>query len=949
METDNAKERLIAKFGLNKHAVGLVGNMVSLGIPLRTSILLVNSAEIRELYNLALYKNDKYDASLETLLSQRINSTASLVAKEKKSGNKIPFVKLSDKFLETAVDSTQDLTNNEKLQILFLFNRLNKINKFTVEINNVTSLTQGLPQSIPEMKNSIEKITSLFDESAPVNIRSIYGKKSKTWQSTYLKIFGQIHNDLLPNTILTMSKDFNDILEPTYSQMDTNKKSFDNDVRNGIEQDLLSYLTIKSYQHLLNNSSGNSSVENTLLYPGVVGVTDLSLVKRIEDLRTDRAIKGKEYNYFLDSFVGTQYAGAEGNNTGMNIVKADTWRRLNEANKLDLQTSFAKLYGSLETREIAEDILHYMMIKDGLQLKYGSLMSAMSPFIMNKYLKNVGSVEAALKGQVEFESVFGIPKEEVMKDFKYGYLQSNIVGPLLFTYDASILDEGFTFDPVSRPNKFTITSEIFDHVNAKELIRVKVDKGRGEEYVLFRILAKEDPYSAVTVYSEVPSMGSNQQFGGGFVGGPRLTYNQVRMIGKGTTQNSLPKERTAQGTQPASQTSEVTINNKKWTKDSPKENPNTAYVFTENINSIGDTRVGGGSAVIRNNPNAVGIVTKKYYTYKENRNANNKEQWNANFQDTDADFELFKKVNLEQFAKLDKFDSKIFPDSFANSLAAVPNRFALWLQNELQTRYGLITEVNSKGTGLISKSVQPTQQANEVEKVLVDKSTLKDGDVVYDKVGTKFIYRGVRQEGKTGAGSPRLERTDGSGEIAIPGINIKLYTQPTKQTSEVKYPVDTNPAAIQDVNEVLNSPSAIVYQTTDSVTVKADVDAVETNISDTARIMAEFSKNSDSRIFDETGTTIIENIDISIPEATELEQQEREQLKLDLFDSEEISEAPSLSEWWDANVEGNSKALKKLSAENIKSLEDAVALYGDLFSQTEQGEQDIIERLKCLI
>ena len=161
-------------------------------------------------------------------------------------------------------------------------------------------------------------------------------------------------------------------------------------------------------------------------------------------------------------------------------------------------------------------------------------------------------------------------------------------------------------------------------------------------------------------------------------------------------------------TQP--QVEKVTINNKKWTKDSPKENPNTAYVFTENINSIGDTRVGGGSAIIRNNPNAVGIVTKKYYTYKENRNSSNKEQWNANFQDTDADFELFKKINLEQFAKLDKFDSKIFPDSFANSLAVIPNRFALWLQNELKTRYGLVTELNSKGTGLISKSVQPTTQ-----------------------------------------------------------------------------------------------------------------------------------------------------------------------------------------------------------------------------------------------
>ena len=62
-----------------------------------------------------------------------------------------------------------------------------------------------------------------------------------------------------------------------------------------------------------------------------------------------------------------------------------------------------------------------------------------------------------------------------------------------------------------------------------------------------------------------------------------------------------------------------------------------------------------------------------------------------------------------------------------------------------------------------------------------------------------------------------------------------------------------------------------------------------------------------------------------------------------------ISEASSLVEWWDANVEGNSVALEKLSGENIKTLDDAIALYGDLFSQTEQGEQDIIERLKCLI
>ena len=197
---------------------------------------------------------------------------------------------------------------------------------------------------------------------------------------------------------------------------------------------------------------------------------------------------------------------------------------------------------------------------------------------------------------------------------------------------------------------------------------------------------------------------------------------------------------------------EVSINTKRWTKDSPKENPATAYVFTENINSIGDTRVGKGSAVIRNNPNAIGIVTKKYYFYSENRNTPQalkiKEeykgtgQWyNQNFQDTNADFELFQKINLEQFDKLDQFDSKKFPDGFANSLASVPNRFALWLQNQLKTRYGLITEVNDEGTGLISKSVTKDLKKPQLSKKAVTTPVNGGSVTTIDKVFTDGATR----------------------------------------------------------------------------------------------------------------------------------------------------------------------------------------------------------------
>ena len=185
----------------------------------------------------------------------------------------------------------------------------------------------------------------------------------------------------------------------------------------------------------------------------------------------------------------------------------------------------------------------------------------------------------------------------------------------------------------------------------------------------------------------------------------------------------------------------VKITSVNYTQNTPKENINTAYVFTENINSIGKSRVGGGSAIIRNNPNAIGIVTKKYYVYSEDRATSNiKGGWNQDFQNTEEDFELFKKVNLEQFAKLNKYNSIVFPQSFATGLAKLPTRFAEWLQKELLSNFGLITKLNNTKTGLISISVidintiqKPILKATKFTKenplvIYVDGSDVNSGE-----------------------------------------------------------------------------------------------------------------------------------------------------------------------------------------------------------------------------
>ena len=66
------------------------------------------------------------------------------------------------------------------------------------------------------------------------------------------------------------------------------------------------------------------------------------------------------------------------------------------------------------------------MVKDGLQLGYASLVEAISPFMMTAYLDKINSVRKALKEEAEYESVFGLTKEELTAEFANGYLLSNI-------------------------------------------------------------------------------------------------------------------------------------------------------------------------------------------------------------------------------------------------------------------------------------------------------------------------------------------------------------------------------------------------------------------------------------------------------------------------------------------------------------------------------------------
>lgn len=524
MATDNAKERLVAKLGLNKHALGVVANLTALGVPIKTSLLLINNPMIQDIYSQAFNKKEKLDPGVNGILNAVLSGLVEKTKASKKDDAKATeFIKVNDNLLIDAFNNPEEVTDKEKIAILNLFSNSVKVKDFTSNMSAVAGLTNGLGKDIASINEKSEQIDKLFDKDAMMDLNPIY--KSKTWQSKYLEIFNQIKNDLLPVTFLSASENFQLILNKVFENVNSDSIEFTEEIKAKISRDLLSYLTIKAYQQtkLNNDSQSVATLNNNLIYPGggYQSINDI-----VDRLRTTEA---GQNNFFLDNFVVSVKATDAKNQSGLNLLNANTFRSLNAGQKVDLQNSFAKLYGSLETKNDALSIINYIMVKDGLQTGYASLLEAVSPFTMDSYLSQIETANKALRtdDDANIKKVFGLNKAELESDFVNNYLQSNINGPLLYTLNRSetgALPKGVSI----KENKITIKWEDMYGANPKNFVRLKLeDIATG--FVTYKTYMSTTEDEATTkVYEEIETQGSNQQNPIGFMFGERPTYKAIR-------------------------------------------------------------------------------------------------------------------------------------------------------------------------------------------------------------------------------------------------------------------------------------------------------------------------------------------------------------------------------------------------------------------------------------
>mgnify|MGYP003671306575 FL=1 len=449
-----------------------------------------------------------------------------------------------------------------------------------------------------------------------------------------------------------------------------------------------------------------------------------SLPRRILAAQKSEKLKN---NLLITEFYPVLQSFEDSNNPEFFIDNLKLFSKKLQVFDVDLlANAYEELYE--KAPQLAKDILEFSVLQSGFHY---------SPIAFFQVLPSTRVLELTAPYFEAYAENFNLNLDNVWEDF----MQNSVK-------DGKIVTRA-RFNPTAKRKKAFKNGTI---TNKSKEMYINVSSPTGEvevvgtvsknvyETKLFKNSGPSENNPAFNVFSEIPIKGA----------GMNLIESGKDTILK----NSVPlgNKYNVSGV--------TSINKRKWTKDSPKQNPSVAYVFTENINSAGGNIVGGGSAIIRNNPNAIGVITKKYYFYgdkgsrkgdrarpealKVKNSYKGKGNWyDQNFQDTDSDFELFKKVNLEQFAKLDKFDSKIFPDSFANSLASIPSRFALWLQSNLYDRYGLITEVNKKGTGLISKSVKQAKETFAYD--------IEPGELMEDYVQPSMNYNYFSGKASSGA------------------------------------------------------------------------------------------------------------------------------------------------------------------------------------------------------
>ena len=436
--TDNAKEQLASKLGLNKDALAIAVNMTALGVPIKTSILLIKNPSVQEAYKNAKNKKKITDPGVGFWTEATISQLEIELGKRKKKDKKSvleedvettvtdnSLLKSLRNFTESGFKSVLDenylksLSDKEikdEISILYQFLKARNIKTYTGKMQSLITLLAGVGRDVSSVNNKLEDFSSLglfeptessLSEFIPFDIRSIVNDKN-TMLGRYFNTYMQF-TELLPSIFITRTLPFMKILEGMHKNLSSDFTRMTKAKETKVVNDILSILTLKAYEYQLSlDSTIRPSLSNSMLYKSVEGSSITGVIEKIKE------VLGDKENTFIDHFT---YLNER--HPGLDLLESNTWAQLSDSQLQDIQLSFLELFKDENTRDLAYDIIHYAIVKDGLQSRMGSFLRALPADMLDGPINAISRVDDFFKGKVKsrFEDVFGMSEENLMRTF----------------------------------------------------------------------------------------------------------------------------------------------------------------------------------------------------------------------------------------------------------------------------------------------------------------------------------------------------------------------------------------------------------------------------------------------------------------------------------------------------------------------------------------------------
>ena len=425
--TDNAKERLLGKLGLNRNALGITVGLVSLGVDLKTAILLVNQPTVRDIYARA----EAGEGTVGRLLANEINDLESL----NDDAKKLAFeTQVTTDLLVDEIQSPEAVDNIEKLSILYLFRNAYSLSNKLQTLQVLSTNTSFDFSSIDDISKAFNDMTDVGvfmndktfekDTTIPFDVRFLF-KKDKTFQGRYAAILENLKQSM-PAIFVTMSptfEKFRNVTKENIPYIETSKA----------DKNLLSFFIIKAYMKALNDKGLAElavSLNNGFIYDEFAGKITINSV--IDNIRN--VLKQEQKSNAFMEFVAKVDTKNPVNKAMINMVKGKTWTSLNSAQITNLQNGLRDLYAMPQLRKDVRHLIHYLILKDGLTYARDTFIDIIPVPLLDDILNVSGNVTDLFNNENisdgQFVSLFGETRDGLLREWIEGY--SNSRGNIYF-------------------------------------------------------------------------------------------------------------------------------------------------------------------------------------------------------------------------------------------------------------------------------------------------------------------------------------------------------------------------------------------------------------------------------------------------------------------------------------------------------------------------------------